>query len=135
MGGQGRIQSIHVRLLTLAARLVTMQACVVSALSAKPPLKPAWGWRSESGSGREGEGEGATYQRKTSVNAHPCKKKPPNVHAFSLSIFMPAPVWEDTRAPLIASILILSMCSRSSSSSTTPSFLAFFLRSFPVHST
>ena len=72
--GQGHIQSIHVRPPTLVARLVTMQACAVSALSTEPPLKPARGRRSESGSGGEGEGEGATYQRKTSVNAHPCKK-------------------------------------------------------------
>ena len=78
MEGQGCTQSIHMRLLTLVARLVTMQACVAcrSALSAELPLKPAWGRRSGSGSGsvRVGQGAGGGDVPKEDVNAHPHKK-------------------------------------------------------------
>ena len=60
MGGQACTHHIHMRPLILVMRLVVMQACVVykSALSAKLPLKPAWGRRLGlgSGSGREREG-------------------------------------------------------------------------------
>ena len=79
-----------------------------------------------------GRGKGVTYQRKTSMHTH-AKKPTECAHLQPIYLHMPAPVWEDTHAPLIISVLFLSVHSRSSSLSAVPSFLAFFLRGLPVH--
>ena len=66
-------------------------------------------------------GEGVTYQRKTSMHTH--TKKPAECACLQpVDLHMPAPVWEDTHTPIIASILFLSVHSCSSSLSTAPSF-------------